>query len=273
MAVVDVAAYLLIDNPWLLTGYFLLMITPKGISSAWNHHHQHSPTFRSKPLNRLLEFIYGLHTGMPTNMWVLHHVLGHHQNYLDQTKDESGWARADGTQMGELEYTIRIALTAYPRTLAVGRRYPGARRPFLIFGTLTWATAGLLVWAQPLQGLLIYLLPMVVTIFYTSWVTYDHHAGLRTEQPLEGSYNILNAWFNRLSGNLGYHTAHHYRQGVHWSRLPALHDRIKGGIPERCYTESIFDAFLPNAEPADDLQVAATIRPATLGPAVGDSGI
>jgi len=251
MAAVDVAAYLLVDSLWLLIPYFVLMIIPKGICSAWNHHHQHAPTFRSAPLNRLLEFIYGLHTGMPTNMWVLHHVLGHHVNYLDQSKDESGWTRKDGTQMGELEYTVHIALTAYPRALAVGKRYPRIRRDFLIFGGLAWATAGLLVWARPAQGLLLYVLPMITTIFYTSWVTYDHHAGLRATEHIAGSYNILNDWFNRLSGNLGFHTAHHWRPGVHWSRLPALHERIKDGIPAHCYTKTLFDAVLPNP-PSDE---------------------
>jgi fatty acid desaturase len=96
---------------------------------------------------------------------------------------------------------------------------------------------------------MVFLLPMIVTHFYTAWVTYDHHAGLATDSPFEGSYNIVNRWFNRLTGNLGYHTAHHYKQGVHWSRLPELHEQIKDRIPAHCYTRSVFDAFLPNAQP------------------------
>jgi fatty acid desaturase len=35
-----------------------------------------------------------------------------------------------------------------------------------------------------------------------------------------------------VTGNLGYHTAHHYKQGVHWSKLPALHEKIKDKIPD-----------------------------------------
>jgi fatty acid desaturase len=60
----------------------------------------------------------------------------------------------------------------------------------------------------------------------------------------------MNRWFNYLTGNLGYHTAHHYKQGLHWSKLPALHDEIVHKIPDECMVKSTFDAFLP-----DDLVV------------------
>ena len=54
----DIAAYFLIDNIWLLVAYWLIMIWPKGIVCAWNHHHQHTPTFKSAFLNSVLEQIY-----------------------------------------------------------------------------------------------------------------------------------------------------------------------------------------------------------------------
>lgn len=262
LTALDFAVYFSVDNIWLLLGWFLLSIVPKGMASAWNHNHQHVATFRSPALNRLLEVCYGLHTGMPTNMWVLHHVLGHHVNYLDQTKDESGWMRKDGTTMGEIEYSFVIALTSIPRALAVGKRHPKALRPFLIYGGGTFALALLLTYLRPAQGLFVFVLPMILTVFYTSWVTYDHHAGLHTDDPFEGSFNIMNHWFNRCTGNLGYHTAHHYKQGVHWSKLPELHERIKNRIPAQLYTQSVFDTVLPNDDPQVAAMPAGDIDPA-----------
>lgn len=237
--------YFAVDNVAVLVAYWLLMIIPKGMISAWNHHHQHSFTFRSTALNRGLELSYALHSGVSTHLWVLHHVFGHHLNYLDQTKDESGWTRRDGKQMGMLEYVLTVSGTAYYRAYKVGKRFPKHQRIFLTFATLTFALVAALVWYRPLPGLFLFVLPMCCSLMYTVWVTYDHHAGLHTDDPFEGSYNIMNRWFNLLTGNLGYHTAHHYKQGVHWSELPALHETIKHRIPERLYRKTTFDAFLP----------------------------
>lgn len=246
LTAVDFTLYSTVSNAWVLVGYWILMVIPKGVLSAWNHHHQHVPTFRWTALNRLLEFCYALHTGVTTNTWLLHHVLGHHQNFLDQDKDESRWKRKDGQQMGVFEYTLSVAATAYPRAYRVGRRYPTHQRVFLLYGSLTALIVAALVIHRPLAGLMLFVLPMICSLLYTAWVTYDHHAGLATDDHFQASYNNLNRVFNRLTGNLGYHTAHHYRQGVHWSKLPALHARIAPKIPAHLYRKSTFDSFLPS---------------------------
>lgn len=251
MTAMDVVAYLVLNNLWLLIGYWLLMLIPKGLVAPWNHHHQHSMTFRSPVLNRLLEVSYGLHTGMTTHLWVLHHVLGHHRNFLDQSKDESRWKRKNGKRMGVIEYSLNVAVTAYYRAYQVGKRHPKQQRVFLTYTTLTFALVAALVFFKPLAGFFVFVLPMCVTIVYTAWVTFDHHAGLDTQDQYAASYNIMNRWFNRLTGNLGYHTAHHLKQGVHWSKLPELHDSIKHKIPPELMIRSTFDAFLPDDKSAD----------------------
>jgi fatty acid desaturase len=248
LTVLDFTMYATVSSPWLLIAYWLLMVIPKGVLSAWNHHHQHVATFRSTTLNRLLELCYALHTGVTTNTWLLHHVLGHHQNFLDQEKDESRWRRKDGQLMGVLEYTVTVAATAYPRAFQVGKRYAAHQRQFVIFTTLTaLLVAGLIIY-RPLAGVMLFLLPMICSMLYTAWVTYDHHSGLDTDDHFQASYNNLNRVFNRLTGNLGYHTAHHHRQGVHWSKLPDLHARIENRIPAHLYRKSTFDRVLPDVD-------------------------
>ena len=236
--VLDFLMYFLVDNIYLFIAYYLIMILPKGTICAWNHHHQHLFTFRSKTLNRLLEFFYALHTGVTTHLWRLHHVLGHHLNFLDQEKDESRWKRKDGTQMGVFEYTLNVAITAYPRGFGVGKRYPKQLKPFLVFTGITFAIVALLVWYKPVAGLFLFVIPMITSLLFTSYVTYAHHTGLDTDNEFEASYNNLNPLYNVLTGNLGYHTAHHHKQGVHWSKLPALHEKIADKIPEALYRKS-----------------------------------
>ena len=243
LTALDFVVYFAVDSLWFFIPYFLLMLIPKGCICAWNHHHQHTMTFRPKPLNRLLEISYALHTGVTTNLWLLHHVFGHHHNYLDQSLDESRWKRRDGTTMGVLEYTLNVAGTSYYRGYLVGKRHPKHYRTHLIYTAVVLAIVTALTIYDPVASLFVFILPMIGGLLITAWATYDHHAGLETDDDFEASYNQLNPIFNLLTGNLGYHTAHHYKQGVHWSELPQLHESIKHRIPAELYKGSVWDVI------------------------------
>jgi fatty acid desaturase len=128
---------------------------------------------------------------------------------------------------------LLITVTAYYRGYIVGKEHPREQRTFIVYTLITFAFVTSLVAYQPAAGLLLFVLPMIVGLFITAWTTYDHHAGLNTENEFEASFNNVNRWYNLFTGNLGYHTAHHYKQGLHWSKLPQLHDKIKDNIPEK----------------------------------------
>lgn len=231
----DVAVYACVDSVPLLLAWFVVGVVPRGGVCAFNHHHQHLSVFRVSILNRILELMYGLQTGITSHGWVLHHSLGHHPNYLDQRVDESRWRRADGAPMHELEYSVVVSATAYARIWKVARRTSRYTRVFLVMTALTLAIAAGLVACRPIPGLLVFVLPMTTMLFHTAWATYTHHAGKKTTSHFVASNNILHRGYNVLTGNLGFHTAHHYKPGVHWSRLPELHDTIAHRIPADCY--------------------------------------
>lgn len=227
----DLALYLFVEQVWVLVAWFLAMIPVKALVSAWNHHHQHVPMFHSKALNRVLEMTFALQTGATTNAWTLHHVHGHHKNYLDQDKDESRWRRPSGETYGFVTYALWTALTAYPRAYRVGQAHPRLQRAFVGYGLLTVAIIATLVAIKPISGLLLFAIPPVISLVITVAATYLHHSGLDTDDPLEASRNYTGRFRNALTGNLGFHTAHHYRQGLHWSKLPELHATIVDRIP------------------------------------------
>lgn len=231
----DVTVYLTVDSPSLLALYFLVGILPKAAVCAFNHHHQHVLTFNQAWANRLLELMYALQTGVSANAWKLHHSLGHHLNYLDQKKDESRWQREDGSLMGELEYATVTTITAYPRAWRVGASYRQDRLVFLVMGLLTLAVMGALVWYRPIPGLFVFVIAPLFSLWGTAWATYAHHATRSTESHFVASNNIMQRLYNWWTGNLGYHTAHHYKPGVHWSKLPELHAQIASKIPADAY--------------------------------------
>lgn len=239
-SLVDFSLYFLVSNTAVLAAFWLAMIIPKGKICAWNHHHQHTLTFKNKALNRFLEFFYALHTGVTTNLWLLHHVLGHHANYMDQTKDESRWQRKSGETMGEIEYSLNVAGTAYTRGFRVGTEYPKIQKTFIIYTLITMTVVAVMAYFKPIPTLFLFVLPMIIGLILTAWATYEHHSGLSTENEFEASRNNLSRFYNITTGNLGYHTAHHLKQGLHWSLLPALHEKIKDKIPPHLITHSAF---------------------------------
>lgn len=237
IAALDFSAYLYLDHWFLLAAYAGLSMYPKAFSCAYNHHHQHLAIFTHWVPNRLIELVFALQTGITGNTWVLHHSLGHHINYLDQKKDESRWMRDDGTRMGEWEYAFKTALTAYPRAWEVGKRFPKQRRVMALMSALTVAMVAGLIAYRPLAGFLIFVVTPLSLVVGTALATYFHHSERPTDNHFVASNNILQKFYNVLTLNLGYHTAHHYKPGVHWSLLPKLHAEIQDRIPLVAYAE------------------------------------
>lgn len=236
----DVAVFFLapwyVALPWAVVG-----LLPKACICAWNHHHQHVATFRNRYANRALEVVYALQTGALPLAWELHHNAGHHVNYLDQAKDESRWKTRSGRTMGWFEYSVSVWATAYPRIWAKARQaHPSKRQQFVLWAIIV----GLVVLAatmwSPVNALILFVAPMAIGLFVTAWHTYYHHAGLDTDDEYAASWNILHTGYNVLTGNLGYHTAHHVRCTVHWSELPEFHAKIADRIPPTLYRRPCF---------------------------------
>ena len=237
LSALDLIVYFTCESVPFLLIWFILTLGPKICICSWNHHHQHLPTFKTTLANRALELLYTFHTGITTNAWVLHHNLGHHVNYLDQTKDESRWARKDGSTMGPIEYTLHLAITGYFVAYSVGKKHPRFQKGFLQMGVISTLIIGAMLWYNWVNTIFVFLLPMLSGYVYTCWHTYWHHAGLHTDDHLEASYNVMDHWYNLVTGNLGYHTAHHMKQGLHWSKLPEFHATIAHNIPRHLYRE------------------------------------
>jgi len=216
-----------------------LCLIPFAIGSMFvapiNHHHQHFNTFHSAWLNRIYEVILALQAGVSPYGWVLHHNLGHHRNYLNQRPhaqpDESKWTRADGSQMGRVEYTIDLVLHHQIDMFRIGRQYPKYFRAFMLMKIPVWTILGIALYINPVNAFLVLLIPSFIALCHTSWATYEHHAGYYPTNHLDASVNRTDPLYNYLTCNLGYHTAHHKRPGAHWSLLPKIHEEIKDDIP------------------------------------------
>ena len=221
---------LLVPLFWTIFGV-LLLLPLQGSLINCAHNNSHCPFFKSKFLNSFIEFILYFQTGISPFGWYLHHILGHHEHYLDQELDTSAWRATDGSTLRMLHYTIKTALMIYPEILRVGQHYKKAQYQFLIMLFFCNCILGVLLFFEPLKTFIIFILPMLLMLFLLAHATYGHHAGLSLDNHLEASNNNINWVYNLLNWNGGYHTAHHIRPGLHWSKLPNFHNRISQEIP------------------------------------------
>lgn len=238
--ILDIYMYILGITGITLWLYCVFSIMTKAFIAAWNHHHQHVQTFSIPLLNRLLEIMYWFQTGIVWYGWVLHHNLWHHAHYHDQEKDESAWKSPKWKRYHPLMYTWVITITAYYRAWFVGKKHKKIQKYFLNMCAIQWILLVALIIFQPLQAVVLFVIPMITGLIITVYTTYHHHSGLDSDDPYKSSYNIVEPRYNFLTGNLGYHTAHHLKWWMHWSLLPEFHKTIEDQIEKKYYKKYNF---------------------------------
>jgi len=223
--------FLAVDRGWLAALGVAALLPLQSVAIACVHNHHHQPVFTAAWANRLYEVVLFLETGLPPFLLTLHHNLGHHRTYLTPSADTLRWRRPDGQPMRFGEYLWVNFADVYRHTATLGRRHPAVRRKFRIMLAPSLLALGVLAAARPGRAVLVYLLPMVLTVLNVIRVGWEHHAGLDAHDHLTASRNRAGHLYNRLTFNSGYHTAHHLRPGLHWSQLPRFHQEIGDRIP------------------------------------------
>lgn len=228
---VQLGIFFFVDRLWLAALLVLLFQPVQGVAIACNHYQHHQNVFRRRWLNRLYELVLFLQTGMPPYLITLHHNLGHHLHYLEPDKDTLRWQRADGSKMGLPECLARNFAGHFTGTVDIGRRFPKIYRKLKLMTAVGCLPLLALLWLDPARTAIVFLAPMALALVNVARLGYEQHAGLELDDHLHASRNIESRLYNLLTFNSGYHTAHHLKPGVHWSRLPELHRKIREQIP------------------------------------------
>lgn len=229
---VQLGIFLAVERLWLAALLVLAFQPVQAVAIACNHYQHHQPVFTRRWLNRAYEVVLFLQTGMPPYLITLHHNLGHHRHYLEPAKDTLGWRRPDGAPRSLAASLVRNAAGHLTWTVAIGRRYPELYRRLKAMSAIACLPLVALLWLDPARAALVFVLPMALALVNVARLGYEQHAGLELDDHLTASRNIESRLYNLLTFNSGYHTAHHLKPGVHWSKLPELHRRIRDGIPE-----------------------------------------
>jgi fatty acid desaturase len=229
----QLSIYFFVSSPWLalLATVGLLPFCMSVL--AYNHNHMHTRTFAYRPLNRIFELAIFLQTGSSPFSGTLNHVLGHHATYMDPTLDTLNWRRADGSTMSKHEFARKKALWHYPSCFFFGRRKQNQAllRLFVFYLVLGLGIVATLVAFRPVSGLIAFVLPMALMLYVLKLGAYAHHSGLEETDHYRASRTNTSRFYNWATWNAGYHSAHHFKQALHWSKLPAYHATLASQIP------------------------------------------
>lgn len=215
-----------------VTALCVILFQPaQAVAIACNHYQHHVNVFTARGLNRTYEVILFLQTGTPPYLITLHHNLGHHPHYLEPAQDTLRWQRPDGERRSLIECLVKNFAGHLTWTIALGRRYPRVYRRLKAMTAVSLAVLAVLIYADPAKAMIVFVGPMLLAVFNVARLGYDQHAGLEMDDHLHASRNIESRFYNLVTFNSGYHTAHHVNPGLHWSRLPEFHRQLRDRIP------------------------------------------
>ena len=196
-----------------------------------SHNHSHCAIFKSKVANLFLEYLYFFQHFLTPYFSKIHHVLMHHNFYLDQNNEPLPWV-LDNKRFSKYYYVFFGTLNTYPFAFEHSKKFKRYCAPFRIHFAVCAVLLVLITIMNPIGALFAVIIPAFLSLVNLAEHSWTHHSGLSLTDPWAATRSDVNERSNWFLFNIGYHAAHHYKPAVHWSELPELHARIAHKIPE-----------------------------------------
>jgi fatty acid desaturase len=198
------------------------------IACIIKHNHIHSPTFARESWNRALDYLLGFCTGQSTAAIIPVHQERHHEH--SQTQEDfvrSSIVNFRHNWLNLLAFPFVVVWLVHRNKSADLARWR-LRHPRL-YQRVQRERAAVLLLVLVLTALnwratLLYLgIPWLFGQWGIVTINLLQHQDCDESSAYDHSRNITGRWTNWLFLNNGFHTAHHLRPALHWSRLAEFH--------------------------------------------------
>jgi fatty acid desaturase len=239
----------------LLRHWSLLLLTCilAFIACIIKHNHIHCRTFSSRHWNRAFEYFLGFCTGQSTAAIIPVHNERHHaQNHTEQDFVRSTLVKSRRNWLNLVVFpfaVIRLVHKNKPADFLRWRRekpvlYRRVRRERIVVFVFTVV----LLFLNWRATLLYFGLPWLFAQWGIVTINLLQHQGCEHDSAYDHSRNITGGFTNWLFLNNGFHTAHHLRPAMHWSRLPRFHaeqiePNMRSGLNHRSLAVCIWKQF------------------------------
>jgi len=231
-------------EPWLLGWLVPAQLYLGFLGGVIAHNHNHVATFAGRRANAWFSAWMSIWYGVPIFGWIPTHNQNHHK-FLNGPGDATitwRYFRRNSTLSLLCYFFVSNAfqgplVSAYLQR-ARHERPRLYRESVLQIRTVVVAHAVMLMAAIAVagvgRGLLLYAAAFLLQALYAWWAMYFinfvQHVDCDPSSRYDHSRNFVGKLGNWLTFNAGYHTAHHERPGLHWSKLPALHAELSPQI-------------------------------------------
>jgi fatty acid desaturase len=214
-------------NMYLLVATYTLAV----VALVVKHNHMHSPTFRSPAWNSFFELWLSVLTAHPSSGIITsHNILHHGKNNTDSDFVRCSLVRYRSNLLNFLTFFFASVTAMYrnrPPDLDNWRQArPGLYRQAIAERFLIYASIFLLVLFDWRATLKYCVGPWLFGQWFLVTINLLQHQDCDFESRFNHSRNITGSFVNWLLLNNGYHSAHHMFPSAHWSKLPAIHQRV-----------------------------------------------
>jgi len=222
-----------LDLPlWVTAPIYAWVLLMAMVGAVINHNALHSPVFKKKWMNRVLQVMLTFIYGMPVTLFVPVHNLSHHKHaqsskdVMRSTKLRSRWNLLNVLRAPSLMAwdTIKDDVRYFRAQRRKGATIYRHLRVELVCLVIYGATLLLLDWKN---FLFLVFIPWQVSQGFIVGINFVQHDGCDPDQSgYDHSRNLTGRLFNWFFLNNGFHTIHHLQPGLHWSKTPEAHDRL-----------------------------------------------
>jgi fatty acid desaturase len=242
--------------PWL----FLPSLYLSYCSGVLTHNHIHVPVFKGRGANAAYSAWLSIFYGCPVAFWVPTHLENHHR-FLEGPEDVTRTTRRSARHGLCQAIMYSLACAHWQRPLIesyVRRAYARRGRHWEALrdqgAALLLAHGGMLALALGLHGLargvftyaLSFGVPALLAPTFMLFTNYIQHVHCDPASRDNHSRNFVSAAANWFVFDAGYHTVHHERPSVHWSRYAELHAKCEGRIHPALKEHSVLWFCLKN---------------------------
>ncbi len=200
------------------------------IACIATHNQIHLPVFRSGLWNSIYQIALSLAIGQPPTGIITAHNIRHHQH----ADSELDFVRT--SLVGFRSNALNILLFPFIAIAAMYRekksdladwkaKRPRLYRQAIIERIVFYAAIVALLIADWRATLLFLFLPWISAQIVLVGVNLLQHQDCDSGSEYNHSRNLTGKTANFFLLNTGYHSAHHIRPAMHWSKLPSFHDQ------------------------------------------------